>query len=294
MGLLARIAGAATRNMFRADIVPLPPPSLSVSYPPSDRRVVTLRDKLLRFNDEQVAEPVSPIFPSTPPWRERLDLESARMSVSPRSKRSIPLATLLLLLLVGTVTTQSAGAVVGDCTPAANWGTARQDLAPRVLDLVNADRTARGLTPLVTSQSLTNAAVWKSRHMAFYSYMAHDDPAPPVARTTGDRLEACGYPATRSGWGENIAWGYSSPESVMQGWLTSAGHRANIENPSSRAIGIGVASDSIGRLFWTQAFGVSLQSTPGVTTTTPPTTTATVTTTRPPACHVPPRRQRQQ
>ena len=48
--------------------------------------------------------------------------------------------------------------------------------------------------------------------MAYYRYMQHADPAPPVARSVGDRLLACGYPATTAGWGENIAYGFSTRE----------------------------------------------------------------------------------
>ena len=84
---------------------------------------------------------------------------------------------------------------------------------------------------LQTTTPLTNSAIWKSRHMAYYRYMAHNDPAPPVARGVGDRLLVCGYPANSAGWGENIAYGYSSAAAVMQGWLNSSGHRANLENP---------------------------------------------------------------
>ena len=93
--------------------------------------------------------------------------------------------------------------------------------------------------------------------MAKYVYMAHADPAPPVARSVSDRLLACGYPATSAGWGENIAYGYATADAVMQGWLNSPGHRANIENASFRAIGVGAASSSAGRLYWTQEFGTS-------------------------------------
>ena len=125
---------------------------------------------------------------------------------------------------------QAADAVVGDCTPGSDWGTPRQDFAARVVDLVNQHRASKGLSQLTVSTTLTNASIWKSRHMARYLYMAHNDPAPPVARTTSERLAACGYPSTTTGWGENIAYGYTTPEAVMQGWLNSPGHRANIEN----------------------------------------------------------------
>ena len=125
-----------------------------------------------------------------------------------------------------------ARAVVGDCTPGADWGTLRNDLAGQVVQLVNQHRASLGLAQLAVTTPLTNAAVWKSRHMAYYRYMQHADPAPPVARSVGDRLSACGYPATMAGWGENIAYGYPTADAVMQGWLNSPGHRANIERAS--------------------------------------------------------------
>ena len=96
--------------------------------------------------------------------------------------------------------TRSAAAI-GDCTPGSNWGTLRQDLASQVVQLVNQHRASLGLVQLQTTTPLTNSAVWKSRHMAYYQYMAHNDPAPPVARGVGDRLLVCGYPANNAGWG---------------------------------------------------------------------------------------------
>jgi uncharacterized protein YkwD len=160
-----------------------------------------------------------------------------------------------------------AGAAVGDCTPGADWGTLRQDLATQVVQLVNQHRASLGLSQLTVTTPLTNAAVWKSRHMAYYRYMQHADPAPPVARSVSDRLQACGYPATTAGWGENIAYGYSTANAVMQAWLNSTGHRANIQNASFRAIGVAAAASSTGTLYWTQEFGTS---TTGGTTPPPP------------------------
>jgi uncharacterized protein YkwD len=160
-----------------------------------------------------------------------------------------------------------AGAAVGDCTTGTDWGTLRQDFATQVVQLVNQHRASLGLTQLTVTTPLTNAAVWKSRHMAYYRYMQHADPAPPVARSVSDRLLACGYPSTSAGWGENIAYGYTTPTAVMQGWLNSAGHRANIENASYRAIGVAAAASSVGTLYWTQEFGTS---TTGGTTPPPP------------------------
>jgi len=157
----------------------------------------------------------------------------------------------------GTPSVAQAYTAVGDCVPGSDWGTLRQDLTQRVIDLVNQHRAARGLVQLQVSVPLTNSAIWKSRHMARYEYMGHNDPAPPVARGVGERLLACGYPANSAGWGENIAYGYPTADAVMQGWLNSAGHRGNIENASFRAIGVGAATSSDGSLFWTQQFGTT-------------------------------------
>ena len=153
-------------------------------------------------------------------------------------------------------------AAVGDCSPSATWGSLQPSLESQVLQLVNDHRTALGLGTLTLSGSLTASAEWKSLHMGFYNYLAHDDPAPPVSRTVGDRLVACGYPSNASGWGENIAYGYPDAASVMAGWLASPGHKANIENPSWTTIGIGVARNSSGTLYWTQDFGTTGASAP--------------------------------
>ena len=87
--------------------------------------------------------------------------------------------------------------------------------------------------------------------MAKYGYMAHDDPAPPVSRSTGERMAACGVTGS---WGENIAAGYPSPASVVNGWLNSPGHRANIENPNYVSMGAGAASSASGQLYWAHTF----------------------------------------
>jgi uncharacterized protein YkwD len=89
--------------------------------------------------------------------------------------------------------------------------------------------------------------------MAHRRYLAHNDPAPPVTRTVGQRLAACGF--VGGGWGENIANGYRTAEAVVSGWLSSPGHRANIERASYGVIGVGAAVSSNGAVYWAQSFG---------------------------------------
>ncbi len=146
--------------------------------------------------------------------------------------------------------TVATAAGVGDCLPDSAWPAQRQADADRVVTLVNQHRASLGLVALKVSPTMTGAAVWKARHMAHYRYMQHDDPAPPIARTWYQRVQACGY---TSGAGENIAYGYPTPEAVMSAWLNSSGHRANIESPSYRVIGVGAAGPST--IYWAQNFG---------------------------------------
>jgi uncharacterized protein YkwD len=151
-----------------------------------------------------------------------------------------------------------ASAAVGTCTPGSDWPAARPDLAAGILSLVNAHRTAMGLSALKTSATLTASATWKARHMARYLYMGHDDPAPPVARSWADRIAACGYPGAA---GENLAAGYRTPAAAVQAWLADPPHRANMERPWTTT-GIGVAVSSSGIVFWAQDFGYGSGSSP--------------------------------
>jgi uncharacterized protein YkwD len=152
-----------------------------------------------------------------------------------------------------------AAAAAGDCTPAADWPAQRSDLAQQTIQLVNQHRASLGLRQLVVSPALQASAEWKARHMAKYLYMSHSDPAPPVARDTAARMAACGVSGA---WGENIAYGYPTAQSVVTGWLNSPGHRANIENATYAAIGSGAAVGSSGQVYWAQAFGTSTDGVP--------------------------------
>ncbi|MDQ4124353.1 MAG: Ig-like domain-containing protein [Actinomycetota bacterium] len=145
----------------------------------------------------------------------------------------------------------------GTCQRDPGWAEMKGTWAAEVLALTNAHRDSLGLGPLAPSASLTDAATWKAAHMAAYEYMSHDDPAPPVGRSWDQRIRDCGY---SSGAGENIAYGYRSPQAVFQGWLDSAGHRRNIENPSYKVIGVGAAVNADGTPYWAQVFGLRVEA----------------------------------
>lgn len=172
----------------------------------------------------------------------------------------LPLALLAATLACAAAPAQAA--MVGTCDAAPTWPAADAALAAEVTALVNQHRRQLGLPELGSAAALTRAAEWKSRHMAALGYFDHDDldyPAPGLARSTGDRIETCGYAA---GWGENIAAGQRTPAEVVAAWLASPGHRANIERASFAAIGVGVARGPGGALEWTQVFGTRADAGP--------------------------------
>src|SRR5579871_4126821 len=129
---------------------------------------------------------------------------------------------------------------------------AASPVVSRVLDLTNAERTKVGAPPLTLSLELTVSAQSYSEVLASGDCFEHTcGPMPDFA----DRDTAAGY----LGWtaiGENLAGGFSTPESVVAGWMASPGHRANILSVSFSEMGVGVASGSSRfGMCWTEEFG---------------------------------------
>ncbi|WP_059011728.1 CAP domain-containing protein [Streptomyces specialis] len=120
--------------------------------------------------------------------------------------------------------------------------------AEAVLALVNEERAIAGCRPLTEDPELTALASAFSVDMAARDYFGHTD---PDGRTPWDRAAAAGV--TGLG-GENIARGQADPEAVMDAWMSSDGHRANILNCAFTTIGIGVHVGA-GGPWWTQEFG---------------------------------------
>lgn len=117
----------------------------------------------------------------------------------------------------------------------------------RVVELVNAERAEAGCAPVTANSTLNTAAQRHSEDMASTGTMSHtgSDGSDP-----GERITRAGY--AWSTYGENVAYGYSTPEQVMQGWMTSPGHKANILNCSFKEIGVGLSGT-----YWTQDFGTA-------------------------------------
>ncbi|MFE2876145.1 CAP domain-containing protein [Streptomyces roseus] len=120
-----------------------------------------------------------------------------------------------------------------------------------VLALVNKERAAAGCGPLTSNGKLSAAARAYSDTMARSGVMSHTG---PDGSTMTSRVEAAGYAWSRLG--ENIARGQADADAVMDAWMNSSGHRANILNCAFKEIGIGVHKGD-GGPWWTQDFGAS-------------------------------------
>lgn len=117
-----------------------------------------------------------------------------------------------------------------------------------VLRLVNAERAKVGCSPVAANSALTELAEAFSKAMADQGFFDHTDPS---GATPWDRAAKAGI--TSLG-GENIARGQADAASVMEAWMNSPGHKANILNCDFKTLGVGVQFGA-GGPWWTQDFG---------------------------------------
>ena len=107
-----------------------------------------------------------------------------------------------------------------------------EDDIQQIVDLVNAERTKIGLAPLTLDIQLSNAAQIRAQEQ--YTLFSHSRPNGSSYRTVLDE-NGISY----MGCGENVAYGFRNPQAVMQGWMNSEGHKANILQEKFTHIGIG-------------------------------------------------------
>ncbi|MDQ0155535.1 SafA/ExsA family spore coat assembly protein [Robertmurraya andreesenii] len=119
----------------------------------------------------------------------------------------------------------------------------------QVIQLTNQERAKYGLKPLKANWELSRIARYKSADMRDKNYFSHDSPTYGSPFTM---IKSFGL-AYRSA-GENIAAGQTTPQQVVQAWMNSPGHRANILNSSYTEIGVGYAAGGSQRYYWTQMF----------------------------------------
>jgi uncharacterized YkwD family protein len=152
-----------------------------------------------------------------------------------------------------TTTQQAKPAVQQPATntqkPAATTASNVSEFEKQVANLVNQERQKAGLKPLQLDTKLSDVAREKSRDMMNKGYFSHQS---PTYGSPFDMMKQFGI--TYRTAGENIAKGQRTPQEVMNAWMNSQGHRANILNGNFTHIGVGFVKDSQGTTYWTQMF----------------------------------------
>ena len=166
--------------------------------------------------------------------------------------RALVLAALFALTM-GACTVPSSGtpAVSGPAGTQPTRSTTQAPSRAEMLASINAQRAGQGAAPVVHCAALDQAAEAHSADQAAHNKMTHTG---SDGSNAGERMARAGY-IGGLGWAENIAAGYPTVANVMTGWMNSAGHRANIMNPSYQHVGLGKAQSSTGHSYWTQNFG---------------------------------------
>jgi len=119
-------------------------------------------------------------------------------------------------------------------------------VATQVITLVNDERAKAGCAPLTEESHVTKAAQDFSDQMSAENFFSHTS---PDGTTFDQRIKQAGYSKPGA---ENIARGQTSAAQVMDSWMNSDGHRANILNCSLKKIGVGVTTAG---WYWVQDFG---------------------------------------
>jgi uncharacterized protein YkwD len=188
---------------------------------------------------------------NTAPAKRAKETERASRasSATPRTVASSAPATTLSATAPAAVKSKAPATTAPATKAAAAPSSAASSAQDEVVDLVNSERAKVGCSPVKVNAKLTKAAQDHSEDMAEHSNMSHtgSDGSQP-----GDRIERAGY--SWSTYGENVAYGYDSAKSVMEGWMNSSGHKANILNCDFKEIGVGLATDGN---YWTQDFGAA-------------------------------------
>src|SRR5436190_1779641 len=146
------------------------------------------------------------------------------------------------------VSTGSTGGGTGTSGTTASAASVAAD----VVRFTNDARARNGLPALAANQKLMDAARIQAQQMAQYQQADHTISGATYP-TLQSRLQAVGY--SYSSAAENVAWNQRDAQSVVNGWMTSAAHRANILDPYLKEIGAAMVRSSKGEPYWIQVFG---------------------------------------
>lgn len=177
-----------------------------------------------------------------------------------KSLKIISLISIVLIVLLSSVSVLAVD-TSGVFTNVNVEGYFDYSQAYEVLTMVNNERRSYGLPALQMDKDLLDTAMQRAAEISITFESDHRRP---------DNTECfTAFPQDKFAWvGENIAYGYPNASSVMNGWMTSSGHKRNILDYNFNCVGIGCVKIN-GKLYWTQCFGQTWGCNPTVPSTRP-------------------------
>jgi uncharacterized protein YkwD len=180
-------------------------------------------------------------------------------------RRLAAVAALAALALCAPATAHADDCAGADAVPAADNVTV---VGQATLCLLNQQRAANGIGPLVENAALSTASAGYSQRMVAQGFFAHES---PDGGTLVQRLTAVGYLGGDDAWvvGENIGWGQASlatARSMVTAWMNSPGHRENLLSADYTQVGLGLAlgtpTDQTWGATYTTDFGAGASTPP--------------------------------
>ena len=242
---------------YKNSIPTMPPfPSIEVRVP-EYQYAEQLRISVSSRPRPTMPSAVSTVTPTPSPTTE---VVPTQLPATPRS--SATTQPILTPVSIPTIVPTSSPTVKPTATPTAKPATApttapvqesNPTLTDEVIKLVNSERAKVNLGALTKNSALTSSAQKYAQYMANSNFFSHNG---EDGSTFITRNKAAGY--TNYTWmGENIAAGQGSAQAVMNDWMNSSGHKANILNSKAKEIGVGYATNSSStyKRYWAQEFG---------------------------------------
>lgn len=214
------------------------------------KKVMTTKSVYIYVNGVKYKLPLTPSCPNVPSKPESTpNNPSTTPQQKPESTPSTPSTTPQQKPESTPSTPSTTPEQKPESTPEQKPSTDFSSYQQQVLDLVNAERTKRGISALTLDSNLSSVATKKSQDMVNKNYFDHTS---PTYGSPFDMMKQFGISYRTAG--ENIAKGQKTPQEVVTAWMNSEGHRKNILNPNFTNLGIGIAKDSKGTTYWTQMF----------------------------------------
>ena len=214
------------------------------------KKVMTTKSVYIYVNGVKYKLPLTPSCPNVPSKPESTpNNPSTTPQQKPESTPSTPSTTPQQKPESTPSTPSTTPQQKPESTPEQKPSTDFSSYQQQVLDLVNAERTKRGISALTLDSNLSSVATKKSQDMVNKNYFDHTS---PTYGSPFDMMKQFGISYRTAG--VNIAKGQKTPQEVVTAWMNSEGHRKNILNPNFTNLGVGIAKDSKGTTYWTQMF----------------------------------------